>query len=89
MKTIHKHQFSINHLTLHTGFQITTYANMRVLDVQVQNGLPTMWVLVDPYASQTIYKFRIYGTGHDVENKIGNYIATIQLGEYVWHIFAA
>lgn len=60
----------------------------RILSVQVQRGVPCIWVLVHPKAVLTERKFNIYGTGHDVENP-GNYIGTFQMasGDLIWHLF--
>jgi hypothetical protein len=58
-----------------------------VLTVQIQDGVPQMWVLVDP--SQPCVKtiFRIVGTGEQFESDNLKYVATFQMSWMVWHVF--
>lgn len=60
----------------------------RVLCVQVQNGYPCVWALVNPDAEKVTRRLRTFGTGHDVDTA-GTYVGTIQLdgGRIVLHIF--
>ena len=61
----------------------------KVLTVQVQNGIPCLWALVEPRNTPDgSTKFRIVGTGHYFDGK-GEYIDTFQLmdGALVFHVF--
>jgi hypothetical protein len=60
-----------------------------VLCVQVQDGFPRVWALVDPDAARVAHRFRVYGTGHSLPNEPGRYIGTWQAagGMFVWHLF--
>ena len=62
------------------------------LGVQMQNGNPYMWVIVDTACSVSKYKFVTYGTGHDIPNNVDleEYIGTFQMlkSALVWHLFA-
>ena len=61
----------------------------RVLTIQVQNGQPCLWALVEPRnTSDGTTQLRIVGTGHDFDGK-GEYIDTFQLmdGALVFHVF--
>jgi hypothetical protein len=61
----------------------------RILSVQVQHGVPCLWALVDfAVLEAQPYAFRIYGTGHPVDNA-GEYIGTFQMngGDLVFHMF--
>lgn len=46
-----------------------------------------LWAIVDPDAEQEERTFEIIGTGNHVSLRPREYIATVQLGLFVWHIF--
>jgi hypothetical protein len=60
----------------------------KTLTVQVQKGVPCIWMLVDPKAAKEERFFRIYGTGHEM-SEVGEYIGTFQIagGTFVFHVF--
>lgn len=61
-----------------------------ILDCQYQEGVgPCMWALVYPNNSPVERQFRMFGTGHDVEEEGLAYIGTFLMngGAYVWHVF--
>ena len=59
------------------------------LTVQVQAGKAQMWFLVNPKADLQTRCFRIYGTGHKIEDvdSAEDYCGTFQDGPFVWHVF--
>lgn len=61
----------------------------RVLAVQSQHEMPTLWALVDPEAPKERRCFIALGTGREVESEIEGfkYIGTTQIGSLVWHFF--
>jgi hypothetical protein len=63
----------------------------RVLCVQVQQGVPRLWALVDTEAPVKARSFRIVGTGHVLgdDADVWRYIGTFQLhrGALVFHVF--
>jgi hypothetical protein len=61
----------------------------RILDVQVQNECPCMWALVNPNNETEYRRFYIYGTGHPMPDKLGDFIGTFQLhdGALIFHLF--
>ena len=64
----------------------------KILTVQVQNGLPCLWVLVDPKADKEMRCFEIFGTGTPVLSDMGTsreYISTFQIrqGNLIFHVF--
>lgn len=60
----------------------------RVLCVQMQGGRPYLWARVDLGVSMEKRRFRLAGTGHDIDERtIGTYVATWQDGPFVWHLF--
>jgi hypothetical protein len=61
-----------------------------ILSVQVQRGRPCVWALVDPKAPLIERRFRIAGTGHDIDNADQlTFRGTFQLrdGALVFHLF--
>lgn len=61
----------------------------QVLSVQVQNGEPFIWVLVNPDLARTMRRFVTYGTGHQLPSNPGMYLGTFQLSQLglVFHLF--
>lgn len=59
-----------------------------ILTVQVQFGHPNIWVKVQPDAEKVTRKFRVYGTGHDIDQE-GEYIGTFPMSgeQLVFHLF--
>lgn len=60
------------------------------LCVQVQDGEPCLWARVNVDAPPVLHHFRIAGTGHALDDKVGRYTGTFQLhgGALVFHVFA-
>ena len=62
---------------------------VKILDLQAQDGVPTMWAIVDPEieAAKPIEIIAI-GTGWELPVGIDEYLGTVQ-DEYgfVWHYF--
>lgn len=61
----------------------------RVLSVQLQDGLPQVWALVDPQEPVVRRKFWIVGTGWTFNPVgLGSFVDTIQVdGGLVFHVF--
>ncbi len=61
----------------------------KLLCVQIQAGVPTLWALVDPSAGMDWRYLLTIGTGNPMPGGIGEYIGTYQLhgGALVFHIF--
>lgn len=68
-------------------FEIKMPEHSKILSFQVQNEQPMLWALVDPDTPTVLKQFHIFGTGNPIKAWIGNYIGTIQLHGYVWHLF--
>lgn len=60
-----------------------------VLHVECQNGTPCMWAIVDINQPLVKQQFRIFGTGHPINENLGIYIGTFQQRAFVWHVFRA
>lgn len=64
----------------------------KILTVQVQEGEPHIWALVDPGEADRPRFLEIFGTGHAIEeipNTRLDYIGTFQFssGVFVFHLF--
>ena len=80
MKTIYKYPLNSHDCTL----QLPKGAE--ILTVQLQNGIPTLWALVNPTTVTEERHICIVGTGWDVEDTM-KYITTYMDGYFVWHAF--
>lgn len=77
MKTIHKYTL--------TPF-ILMPKGAEILHIAHQEGLLTIWALVNPEKEEEERKFRIAGTGWNIfDNE--KHLSTYQDGELVWHVF--
>lgn len=59
-----------------------------ILSIQVQKGVICLWAMVDKEETEKEDRyFRIYGTGEEVTQSEGRFLATVQLDHFVFHIF--
>ena len=64
-----------------------------ILDFQVQNGVPTIWAMVDPNQTEMVeVEFYIFGIGWPISDDIYNslrFIGTYMIsdGMFVYHVF--
>jgi hypothetical protein len=60
-----------------------------IVSTQVQNGIICLWAFVDPNAEQEPTYIEVVGTGWQIPSHLSreNYIATVQDGQLVWHVF--
>jgi hypothetical protein len=74
-----------------TGTQmIMMPRHAKVLSVQDQNGRLCVWAKVDPHAPADVRRrFVIVGTGHNLPIEMDSltYLASVQQGAFVWHVF--
>lgn len=61
----------------------------RILSVQMQGSVPSLWALVDSEAKKEIRVFYIFGTGtsNPLLRFALDYIGTFQERFFVWHVF--
>jgi len=81
MKTIYKYPLEINDQQT-----VNLPSSARLLTVQVQNGVPCLWALVDTADRESPRLIQMFGTGHPSETA-GVYIATFQFGPLLFHVF--
>jgi hypothetical protein len=91
MKTIYKYTLNIEDepiLLLPAGAQI-----LSVNSQETRNGEKLfLWALVDPETKETGRYFRIYGTGHPIDEADLSrlrFIGTVSMrgGALIWHVF--
>ena len=65
----------------------TKISAKRFLDVQLQNGVMTVWYIDNPKENKD-YEVCLVGTGWEVDLDGMQYVRTVQnLDGYVWHVF--
>ena len=64
-------------------------AGAEPLSVMVQGNKICIWARVNLWRSPVETTFRIAGTGHDLEEDVGNHVGSFQLenGALVFHVF--
>lgn len=76
-------------LKYHIPFEGETVLHLpesaQVLDVQLQDGKPTLWVALDKSEIRTPHVFAWAGTGWDIPESWA-YCGTVQMGGFVWHL---
>ena len=84
MRTIYKYPIE----TATADFTLGLPSDAKVLTLQIQNEIPTLWVELDPKAEAEPRQFQICGTGHRIPDN-ANYIGTWQEREglFVWHLY--
>ncbi len=72
-------------------FQLEMPMGARPLTVQVQDGKPYLWALVNTEFDVEPHRFRLAGTGHPLEEDVWSYayVGTFQVrdGRLVFHVF--
>jgi hypothetical protein len=68
--------------------KITMPDNAVSLSVQAQDGDVCLWAMVDEEAPLVERTFVIYETGQPISPvRYDNFLATVQIGSFVWHVF--
>lgn len=57
------------------------------LRVAAQGDHMWMWVRLNPAEDLEPRAFRVYGTGHLIEDDASVYVGTADMGSFVWHVF--
>lgn len=83
-------KFNIPDPMVNGGKKITVMmpVDARILWCDVQNGEICLWALCEAGVPREYREFTIFGTGNEIEDiYFLDYIGTIQLPPFVWHIF--
>lgn len=59
----------------------------KILSAQCQGDCIQLWARVDPSEPLVNRAINVLGTGHEFFGYPGEFIATVQTGPYVWHLF--
>lgn len=62
-------------------------AGAEILSIQMQGSGPCLWAIVDTEAIAAPVRIVVVGTGHALPEQPLHFIATVQDGPYVWHVF--
>ena len=94
MTSIYKYPLGMD---IHHGqtLEIMMPRGAKLLDLQMQGQIPTLWAIVNPEKELKKYVFHVFGTGFemtDYDKKYYDYVGTIQYmtvlgGPLVWHVF--
>ena len=82
METIWKYKLDIKHVN-----HIDVPEFGKVLCVQVQGGVPCVWIKVNPANPLVKREFNVYFTGEECDCLDGEYIDTFQINELVFHVY--
>lgn len=83
MRTVYKFQPS----SWLPEFDLSIQVGARLLRVDNQGGLPTLWAEVDPDAPRRPRHFVQVGTGGQVPEGMHSYIGTYFVPPFVWHVY--
>jgi|LakMenEpi03Aug12_release.lakeMendotaPanAssembly.Ray.scaffolds.fasta_scaffold624439_1 hypothetical protein len=61
--------------------------NAKIISVQAQGDAICIWAEVDTLADKVERLFFSLGTGQPMPDVKCDYLATVQVGEYVWHVY--
>ncbi len=59
----------------------------KVIHLGSQDNQLMLWAIVQEGSPLETRQFNIYGTGHRVKGELGEYIGTVQIHPFVWHVF--
>lgn len=68
-------------------YNLTVTAHSELLDFQMQNGVPTVWVDFYTENPEWITPVAIVGTGQELPHWADTWEGTVQDGEFVWHLY--
>lgn len=67
---------------------VRTPKGAKLLDIQLQRGVPTLWFLANPQSDTVETTLNIYPTGQRFDEDPGEYLATFQTSTgLVFHVF--
>jgi len=69
---------------------IKIHGGSKILTVQVQAGIPCLWVEVETTNTMSSRRIFVHGTGHTVHEDAEDYIGSFQLmnGSLVFHVYS-
>lgn len=85
MKAIYKYPLDIDHFQT-----LEVPEGAAQLHFGIQEGIPCLWMVVDPEEKKNKYEIAMLGTGWERSNDFFDdyeFIGTIQKDGFVWHFF--
>ena len=84
MNTIYKYELDVTQ-----SQKLELPSNCNILDLQVQNGVPCLWVQLNDACETKVFDIQMYGTGWQLEESIHSYdyLGTVQIDGFVWHYY--
>lgn len=86
MITIHKYP-----LLIEQQQKVKMRRGFKILSLDVQDGVPCIWALIDDEAELINVPISTYGTGHNIArygwNAWNKFVGTYQLDGFVGHVF--
>lgn len=81
---IYKYQLEIEDMQNIKMCKVVKFLNVKVVDDRI-----TFWALVDENTIERVYTFALIGTGNPIldDPYEMNYIGTVLLNSWVWHVF--
>lgn len=70
-----------------SGFQLDLPEGAKILKIDLQAGVPQMWIMFDENKRTRPSKFSVYGTGHEIRPESVLHVGTFQQEGFVWHVF--
>jgi hypothetical protein len=84
-ETIHKYVFHDTSITFGVTFNI--HKDAKVLSVLNQRDSIVLYAMCNTSKEIEQRSFKVYGTGWPCDAKSENYIGTVIVEPYVWHVF--
>ena len=81
-QVIYKYELNIDDRTT-----LSLPKDSKVVHVGTQNKKLYMWVRHDLSKPRIDYTMTVYGTGNDNIQPFHHHAGTVQIGQYVWHVF--
>lgn len=83
------YKYRISPLQQETFFEVPH--GTRFISAISQGGVPTLYAEVDlqPDAEPETVKVTVIGTGNLILGNEGEFVDTVQVGNFVWHLFVA
>lgn len=83
MKTIWKFEVPVED---EVSVEMPCHSEVLAVQEGESPGVLWLWAIVDDTFTTRPRRFSIRGTGHPL-GEVGPYIATVQTGPFVWHVF--
>jgi len=82
------YKYTLGHAADADIFEIGLPIDNKILHFGMQNKIICFWALVDVGIVTTVRKFKVVGTGHDIDQEFSDvkHLATVFDGPFVWHI---